>query len=309
MNNSPLLVEAAAVPSLARIYCKLILVSLLWGGTFIAGRVLAESLSPLCAAAGRFAVAVLLLSVLAWRMEGGLPRLSRRQAMITFALGFTGVFLYNLSFFSALAQMPAGRTALFVALNPAVTALLLALLFGERLGARKWTGILLAFCGAAIIISQGDLLGAMRDLGSAFGKGELYMLAAVVSWAAYTIIGRYALRGLSPLAATTYAALWGLALLLVGVLMEPARPDVQGSVWQAGAAVLYLGACGTVIAFVWYYQGVQVLGPSRTAVFNNLVPMFGVLLATILLGESLSGSMLLGGGLAIAGVVLTNRGG
>ncbi|MBA1272211.1 DMT family transporter [Stutzerimonas azotifigens] len=294
-------------PSHLPIYCKLTAVALLWGGTFIAGRLLAESLAPSVAATGRFAVAVLLLLVLTWRVEGGLPRLTLGQTLTTFALGATGVFLYNISFFAALSQMPAGRTALFVALNPIVTALLLAALFREPLGLRKWTGILIAFCGAAVVISRGDLLGAVRDIGSAVGKGELFMLCAVTSWAAYTLIGRYALRGLSPLVTTTYATLWGLLLLGIGAIFDPAPLQLGSLNWQQLVAILYLGAGGTVIGFVWYYQGVQAIGPARTAVFNNLVPVFGVLLATLLLDEPLTLAMLVGGALTIGGVMLTNR--
>lgn len=290
------------------VYLKLIAVALLWGGTFIAGHILATTLPPMTAATGRFAVAVVLLLIWGWRTEGGLPRLNGRQLLLTFALGVSGVFLYNLCFFAALARLPAGRTALFVALNPIVTALLLALLLRERLGGFKWCGIVLALCGALIIVTRGDLAGAAHDISQAFGAGELYMLTAVTCWAAYTIVGRYALKSLSPLAATSYAAIWGLLLLGCGMLTELSGVQPIRIGWQALAAMVYLGAFGTVIGFVWYYQGVRAIGPSRTAIFNNLVPMFGVLLATVLLGETLLISMLAGGVLIILGVTMTNTG-
>lgn len=302
--------ETRAVNSLDEplpVYLKLVAVAAIWGGTFVAGHVAAAALPHFTVAACRFLVAVVLLLILAWKSEGGLPRLNRQQRVTTFALGVTGVFLYNTCFFSALTQLPAGRTALFVAFNPIVTALLLAALFGERLGASKWLGIAVALIGAAVIVTRGDLAGAARDLSRDFGPGEGYMLGAVLSWAAYTIIGRFALRGLSPIAATTYAALWGV--LLLGIASVPEWPEVQLAAFsgQVIASIVYLGALGTVVGFVWYYQGVRALGPSRTSVFNNLVPVFGVLLATVLLGEPLLWSMLAGGALVIAGVSLTNR--
>lgn len=202
-----------AIPSIATqsplVYIKLIFVALFWGGTFIAGRVLAQQMPPMTAASGRFGVAVLLLVLLAWKFEGGLPRLDRKQLATTAALGLTGIFLYNLCFLAALSRMPAGRTALFVALNPIVTALASALLFRERLGAFKWLGIMLAFCGTAIVITRGDLLGLLHGNGGGIGAGEIFMFCGISSWAAYTLIGRVALKGLSPVAATTYAAMWG----------------------------------------------------------------------------------------------------
>ncbi|VWB11570.1 DMT family transporter [Burkholderia lata] len=292
----------------AAIYMKLTLVALFWGGTFIAGRILAASMSATAAATGRFAIAALLLVVLTWKIEGGLPKLSVLQVVTTFGLGATGIFLYNVCFFAALARMPAGRTALFVALNPVATAVLLSIVVrGERLSPSRWAGIAVALFGALVVIIRGELLRVLTDLGSTFGAGERYMLCAVLSWAAYTVIGRRALDGLSPLAATTYAALWGLALLIVAHLFgSPARSGTPLT-WQAVASMLYLGAIGTVVAFVWYSQGIRELGPARAAVFTNLVPVFGVLLSVALLGEPLSPSMLVGGALVIAGVALTNR--
>ena len=72
------------------------------------------------------------------------------------------------------------------------------------------------------------------------------------------------------------------------------------------AAVLYLGLLGTGLAFVWYYQGVQRLGAARTVVFNNLVPVFGSSFGVLLLGEPLLPSLMIGGAVALAGVMLAS---
>ena len=297
----------ASPETAALVYIKLVFVALFWGGTFIAGRILAQAVPALTAASGRFAVAVALLLLLAWKLEGGLPRLSKSQLATTAALGFFGIFLYNLCFLAALARMPAGRTALFVALNPIVTALAAALLLRERLGGLKWVGIALAFGGTAIVITRGDPAGALHDIRQSVGAGELLMFCAISSWAAYTLIGRVALRGLTPIAATTYASLWGLGFLLSGAAFEFSSVKWAGFGWRVWASIAYLGVFGTVLGFVWYYEGVKAIGPSRTAVFNNLVPVFGIALAALLLDEPVLVSMLVGGALAIIGVFLTNR--
>ena len=75
----------------------------------------------------------------------------------------------------------------------------------------------------------------------------------------------------------------------------------------AWAAFAFLGFLGTGVAFVWFYQGVQRLGPARTAVFVNLVPVFAIALGVLLLGERVDASMLIGGAIVIAGVWLLNR--
>lgn len=293
--------------NLSLTYFKLILVAFLWGGTFIAGRLIAQQIPHMIAAFLRFAIAVAFLVPLLLYQERSFPKLNRQQLHATFALGATGIFFYNLCFFAALSRMPAGRTALFVALNPSVTALALVIFMGERLSWRRYFGIFLAFIGASVVISRGDLLSLWQNIGASLGRGELFMLAAISAWAAYTIIGRHALKGLSPLAATTYAALWGLLLLGVAALPELPALHLEQFTWQVWLALLYLGAGGTVIGFVWYCQGVKHIGPTRAAIFNNLVPVFGISLGAVLLNETILSSMLIGGALTIAGVYLTNR--
>src|SRR5690606_35496869 len=194
----------------------------------------------------------------------------------TLGLGASGIFLYNLCFFSALSHIPAGRTALIVALNPIVTTLILAVFFRERTSVAKWGAIALAFTGAAVIITRGDLAGTLHDVSRSVGAGELYMFLAIIAWAVYTILGKHALKGLSPLAATTYAVLWGVLMLGVGAVTELDRVSDFAFTPQTWLSIVYLGALGSAVGFVWYYEGVKAIGPSRASVFNNLVPVFGV---------------------------------
>lgn len=295
------------LPSTAVLALKQVCVALFWGGTFIAGRVLAQAVPLMTAAAGRFLVASLLLVWAAFKMEGGLPRLNRRQLAGTALLGFTGIFLYNVFFFGALSRIPAGRTALFVSLSPVLTALCAAVLLGERLGRVRWLGIAVALLGAAVVITRGDFMAAANDIGQSVGAGEIMMMCAVLSWVAYTLLSRKMLAVLSPVAAMTYGSLWGFLFLGTAALGEIGGIDWHALDWRVWAAVLYMGAVGTVVAFLWYYQGIRAMGPSRTVVFTNLVPLFGVLLSALLLDEPVLASMLVGGALSVAGVILVNR--
>jgi drug/metabolite transporter (DMT)-like permease len=285
-------------------YAKLVAVPAIWGGTFIAGRILALAVPAAVGALLRYVVAIAALLVAARWLEGGLPRLTRRQVLGTLLLGATGILAYNLFFLGALARLPASRTSLIIALNPIVTIAAASLLLGERMHARRWLGVAVALAGVWIVVSRGDVLGSVSG---AVGLGELLMFGGVCSWAAYTLIGRRVLEGLTPLAATTYASLWGTAMLVVA-----AAPDLQQLHWSDLTApvllsVLYLGVLGTAVAFVWYYQAVQQLGAARTVIFNNLVPVFGASFGVLLLGEPLLPSMLLGGAVAVTGVMLVSR--
>jgi len=286
-------------------YLRLAVVPAIWGGTFIAGRVLAVAVPPAVGALLRFMVACAALLVAAFLLERGLPRLDRRQLLATLALGATGVLAYNLFFLGALLRMPASRTSLIVALNPAVTIVAASMLFGERLRPLRWTGVALALLGVWIVLTRGDPLAA---LGDTLGPGEWMMFGAICAWAAYTLIGRSVLKGLTPLAATTWASLFGTAMLVPVAAPDLAGLDLSVLTPQVLASVAYLGLLGTGLAFVWYYRAVQVLGPSRTVIFNNLVPVFGAAFGVGLLGEPLTTSMLVGGAVALAGVMLVTRG-
>jgi len=285
-------------------YAKLIAVPAIWGGTFIAGRVLALALPAAVGSLLRYVVALAALLFAARWLEGGLPRLTRRQVIGTLLLGATGIFAYNLFFLGALARLPASRTSLIIALNPVVTIAAASLLLGERMNPRRWFGVVVALAGVWIVVSRGDVLGSVTG---SVGVGELLMFGGVCSWAAYTLIGRRVLRGLTPLAATTYASLWGAAMLAVVAAPDLRELSLTDLTPPVVLSALYLGVLGTSVAFVWYYQAVQRLGASRTVIFNNLVPVFGATFGVLLLGEPLLPSMLLGGAVAVGGVMLVSR--
>jgi len=285
-------------------YIRLITVPAIWGGTFVAGKIVVATLTPLMGSFARYVVACVALLVAAVVLEGGLPRLTARQWLATFVLGLFGVFAYNLFFMGALTRLPASRAALIIALNPAITMAISAVVLGERLSARRWAGVALALFGVAVVVSRGDF---SSFASGGVGAGELFMFAAVTSWALYTILGRKVLGGLSPLAATNYAALWGTVLL--GAVAAPQFGTLHPSQFDARLilSLLYLGVLGTALAFVWYYMSVKKVGASSASIFNNLVPVFGVAISVLVLGEALLPSMLIGGAIAIAGVMMVSR--
>ena len=288
-------------------YLKLILCALFWGGTFIAGRMTAQTMPHMTIATGRFVVASVILLIVAYRVEGGLPKLTRSQFFSTLALGLTGISIYNVFFLAALERMPAGKTALLVAMSPILTGISVTIILKERLGWNRWGGLIFAFVGVVTIVTKGDVLHATRSIISAFGWGEFFMMTAIVSWVAYTLISRFALKGLSPIAATTYATLFGSVFLLIGAAFELPQLTTEMLTWKNTGAIFYLGSFGSALAFIWYSEGVKTIGPARTVAFTNLVPVFGVLLGFLILSEAILPSMVIGGGIVIAGVTLTNR--
>ena len=292
----------AAPPAPWAVYAKLVGVAAIWGGTFIAGRVATAEMAGTSAALWRYLFASAALVAAARALEGGLPGLAVRQWLGVTLLGATGVAAYNLFFMFGLKSVPAGRAALIVALNPAVTLLGAALFLGEPLVRRKLAGIALALAGAAIVIGHGNPLALLEG---ALGAGEALIFGCVISWSVFTLVAKHLMAGLSPLAVTTYASLTGTLMLAVATLVEGAPFLPQASAW-AWFALVFLGVLGTAVAFVWYNDGVRRLGAARAPVFINLVPVAAVALAWALLDERVEAAMLGGGALVLAGIYVLN---
>lgn len=286
-------------------YAKLIGAMAMWGGTWIAGRVIAQEVpAPLLAAALRFLIAGLVLAGVALYADGHvpLPQGGREWGAVT-GLALTGIFLYALCFFFGLKSITAGRGALVVALNPVVAALVAWFVGQERMSPRKLAGVGVALLGCLTVIGNGDPSALLQG---AIGTGEWLIVGCVLCWTAYTFIGRSATKTLSPLAATLHASLLGAVMLGVTALLQGEVQPADWS-WRVWASVLFLAVCGTALGFTWFADGVRVIGAARASAFINLVPVFAVLQAAVLLDERLGAAVLAGGALVIAGVWLTTR--
>ncbi|MBH8562544.1 DMT family transporter [Nostoc sp. CENA67] len=289
--------------TITKIYIKLILVAFIWGGTFIAGRIAAPYLSPYTGAALRFTFASICLLWLVSKTHSWVAP-SPKIWLQTILMGLTGVVVYNLCFFEGLKHISASRAALVIATNP-VCALLAARIFlGEHLTLRRIVGILISLCGAVIVITQGDL--ALLWNGG-IGIGEVIIFGCVLSWVTYTLLSKKAMQTLSPLTATTYSTLIGCTFLIVFAISKGGIQEIATIPINAWVALAFLGILGTAVAFNWYLDGVRELGAAGAALFINLVPVFAVLLAVSILGESLNLTTLVGGGLVIGGISLTNQ--
>ncbi len=284
-------------------YLKLIATALIWGATWIAGRVAVSEAAPLAVASWRFLLAAIALGVLLIQREGW-PRWSRREALILLALGCSGIFLYNLCFLYGMTLIEAGRGALVVALTPALIAVGDWLLFGVTMSRLKGLGIVIAMFGCLLVVTNGQ---PVQLLQGRVGVGEWLVVACSFLWAIYTFVGRRGTRSLSPLAMTFGASLAGWLLLTVAAWLQGSLFALDALSWRGGSAIVFLGLFGTAIGFTWYAEAVQHIGATRSGAFINLVPVSAVLLGALLLGERLDVAVLAGGGLVVAGVVLTNR--
>lgn len=284
-------------------YASLVFTMLLWGGTFIAGRLLAGVVEPASAAFLRFAIASAALTILLLIKERHFELPPRNCWLPLLLLGLTGVFFYNVCFFYGLQHLGAGRAALVIASTPLVITLSAALFLSEKLTLLKSSGVMTSLAGAIVVISNGHPLSLFSG---SFGVGELSLLGCVFSWSAYTLIGRSVLKNITPLASVCYSSIIGTLLLLIPALTEDLfqlLPTVTATGWLS---LSYLGIFGTAIGFSLYYAGINRIGSTGAGIFINLVPLFSILLSWLILDEFIKPVVLAGGVLILCGVTLTN---
>jgi len=286
------------------IYIKLLLTSVLWGGGFIAGRIVAKDVEPFSAAFLRFAVASIFLLILTWRTEGRVPTIKKRHIVPVVLLGMTGIFSYNIFFFKGIKTVEAGRAALIMATDPIFVAMCSSVLFKEKMGLMKAVGIIISVSGAIIVVSKRN---PIEIFNNRIGCGEIFIFCAVLCCTAYTLLGKALLVDLSPLVLVFYASLIGTAALSVPAYFEGIMNNFGHYTSLDWLSIFYLGFFGTVVGHVWYYEGIKKIGPTRASLFINFVPISAILLAFFILAEPITLSLLVGAVMVSYGVYLTNR--
>lgn len=288
-------------------YLKLAAVTMIWGGTFVAGRYLAADLEPLLAATLRFLLASVALLAFMACARVRLSRPGARQFVRLAVLGCFGIFFYNLCFFYGLHYINASRASLIVALNPAVIGVASWLLFKERLGAARWLGIALCLAGAGtVIVSRNPQL--LQAVDNAW-RGDLLIFGCVVGWGVYSLCSRELNQRLGPLQTVTWSILLGTGMLMITTLISGRftlnalaavhLPQLLG--------LLYLGVVGSAVAYIGWYDGIRRIGATRAGVFIALNPLTAVICGAVLLDEQLTPPMLLGGAVILLGIYLCNK--
>ena len=270
-----------------------------WGANFVLAAPILAVLPPLWAAAIRFMLAAALMFMIAGMRQEKLLGLLKRHAGIYLLLGAVGICGFNLFFFFALQSTSANSAALIMATNPLLTAFLAVAFLGEQLTPRQLIALPVALIGVSVVISQGD----MHKLASlSFAHGDLLMMVANLSWAAYNVLVRRYMPQASPIANTSWIMAAG-AILLVSVALgsdtHVSMLDLKASI---AMAVMVIG--GTVLAYLFWGIGIARLGAARTAIFVNLVPVFAMLVGAFL-GLLPTPAQLTGGVLVLTGVSIS----
>jgi drug/metabolite transporter (DMT)-like permease len=277
-----------------------VLMALIWGINYSVIKYGTSAIEPLAFNGTRVALAAVALLGIAV-VAGGAPP-ARRDVLALLALGVLGNGVYQIFFAEGIARTRAGEAALVVGGSPALIALLGRMAGIEKVSRRGLVGIALSIFGVALIVLT-RASGAGAEGGSLFG--DLLVLIGSVCWAVYTVL-------LVPYT-TRLRGLWVVALSMLGgsvVLLAVGAPAILAMNWStvpAGAwiAMIYGGLGGLVVAYILWYRGVKILGPTRTALFANLQPFIALMVAWLTLGERPTGWQVFGAATIVGGVLLT----
>jgi drug/metabolite transporter (DMT)-like permease len=276
--------------------------TLTWATNMALGRWLRADIGPLTLAASRFLIASLLFAILLQRRPSA-ERRPGQDRWLLLGMALSGVALFAPTLYLGLRFTTTVNATLINGFGPLITGLLALLLIQEPMSRRQVVGAIVGLTGILALISGGSLASWRQ---ASLNIGDLVTLGAVTLWGLYSVLGRRVMRHRSALSATAFSAFFGLPLLLLGAYWEVQRLPVHLSP-QLVLAVLYIGVFPTVIGFLAWNAGVRRLGASGAMVFYNTLPLYGTLLGTLFLGETLSLAHLVGGALIVSGGLWASR--
>jgi drug/metabolite transporter (DMT)-like permease len=290
------------------VYSGLVFTMFVWGLAWPVGRLLATSLPPVSIAAIRYAVVVPVLFAILWWREGSF-RIDRSWIPTLLVMGILNTTLYQIFFLYGVKYAAASDDSLVIGIGPVLIAVMASFVLKERLTGTKILGFASGLAGiitVSILSPNTQVLNRPLGVTLVFGGATAYALYTVIlrRFIASNRIDNHGPRQ-SSLSILSWISLFGWFFLIPFSLLE--TPWTYN--WDPGSwlGILYLAILSTVIGYFLYIEGVSKIGAGRSAIFGNLVPVFGVLTSFLLLGENLSPWTAVSFLLILAGVLLVNK--
>jgi drug/metabolite transporter (DMT)-like permease len=285
-------------------YTLLTLTALFWAGNVVLGRSVAGRIPPVTLNSLRWAIALLVLTPIAWPQLVGNVKIVWAHWTELLVLAVPSVTIYNTFIYLGTRTTTAANAGLIVGTMPIATLVLAILAGQDRATVTRVAGFFVSFIGVAFVITKGDLI-TIHHL--SFSSGDLFILGSALSWAAYSILLRHFAVPLQSFALLAVLSAFGLALCIPFCILE--LVGGERILWSFGtvAAIIYVGIFPSVIATIFWNEAVARVGASTAGIFFNLVPVFAVVMAITVLAESLISFQLIGMGLIFIGMWLTTK--
>jgi len=286
-------------------YLLLTLTSLFWAGNAIVGRAVVGRIPPVALAEFRWIVAFLIVLPFAWRdLSRDLPVIRRHFGLLTI-LAFTGITVFNTLLYWSLERTTAINATLVQSVAPLLIGLFSFLLYRDALTRLQVAGIVVSLAGVAAIVSGGD---PSRLLALSLNAGDLMIVVALALYALYSALLRRR-PGMAQLSFLAVTMGWGAVLLLPAFVLELAS-GAKFEPFDASmiGALVYVAIFPSIVAYLGFNRGVELIGANRAGPFFHLIPLFGVILAVLFLGERPGMHHAVGILLILCGVMIASRG-
>jgi drug/metabolite transporter (DMT)-like permease len=286
-----------------QIWLALGIVYIVWGSTYLAIRVMVETMPPLLSGGVRHVVAgAIIFAILLLRRGPGALRLTPAEWVgggligLALLLGGNGLVVLGER------DVPSGLTALIVAVVP-LCVVVLRRIFGERIPLGTLIGVVAGFAGVAVLIIPEGVNGTVSVV------GMLMIVGASISWSVGTYFSRRLTLAQDPLASTGVQMLvGGTALLAVGALTgEAALVQPQDFSTESLLSLGYLILFGSVLAYTAYTWVLIHASVSRVSTYAYVNPVVALFLGALLLNEKVDATMLLGAAIIVVSVWLVIR--
>lgn len=278
----------------------LIVMALIWGVNYSVVKSGLATLDPITFNGLRVALAATVLIAIAATVRGA-PLPSRRDTLTLAGLGLMGNGLYQLLFILGMARTRAGIAALVVAAGPAWIAIISRMLGRERLSSRGWMGIALQLFGVACVVGSAGAVETNADV----MIGAALIAGGSIMWALFSVLLTPYTQKAHPLHLSALTMASGAVFLVAIAMPGIIALDFAAVSVREWATVAYAGIAALVIAYLLFYRGVRVLGPTRTAMYGNLQPLIALLFAWAMLHERPTAGQGIGAAFIMGGLLLS----
>ncbi|MCR8744589.1 DMT family transporter [Romboutsia lituseburensis] len=272
--------------------------TIFWAGAFIAGKFSIAEFPVFSLVFFRFLIATIIIFIILIKTEENW-KITKQDLKTFLVLGVVGMVGYHVFFFLSLKYTTATNSSLIGATNPIVTTILACIFLKDKITYKNILGILISLFGVILITTNGNMsvLFNMK-----FNIGDILMMVAVLCWATYGVLSKKVLEVYSPIKITSYAFLTCVIILIPLVILEKPWVYIPHTTFNGWMSVIYMAIFPSVGGYLIQQISIKKIGPTKTSLFINLVPVFSMVLAFCILGESISIIKIIAGILIICGI-------
>lgn len=285
-------------------YLEALFAVIVWGVSFIATKVALRDISPITIVWLRFTMGVLVLGI-AVSIRGQFALPNKKEWGYFSLLGFLGITFHQWLQSNGLQTSEAGTTAWIVSTTPVFMALLGLIVLKERLDWIKTVGIFLASTGVLLVISKGDI--ASISVGTFGAPGDFLIMISAVNWALFSVLSRRGLRSYPASLMMFYVMMLGWVFTSILFLAGKNFHEISTLTVNGWLGVTFLGIFCSGLAYIAWYDALQVLPAAQTGVFLYIEPLVAVVVAFFILGEPITVTSMIGGGIILFGVWIVNQ--